>query len=433
MTAPLAARTDPSSPSAAPPCPAASAPDGRRARFEPVAPSRWGSTWRWLAAVGASLVATVVMVADTSYSTTDLTLDVALVVVAFATILVRRRWPLAAGLVACATAGVTFVGMGAVLITVISVASRRRWREHVAMGVAWTLSTGLYDLMTPSADDNLPWWGLLLGSLLFFGIALAVGSFIGARRELEATLRARAETAEREQSARVDRARAEERTRIAREMHDVLAHRISLVAMHSGALAYRTDLTREETAEAAGIIRDNANLALLELREVLGVLRGGASPAPHEAPERPQPRLGDVRELVAAARTAGTTVALDLPPEVEEALPGLGGSVSRAAYRIVQEALTNTRKHAPGMPVDVSVGRTPAPVAGDPDRLTIEVLNVLPAARPSTTRRRGADVPPESGLGLTGLAERASLAGGELRHGPDRSGRYVVAAWLPWL
>ena len=408
---------------------ATSEPTSRRAVFLPAPLTTWQETWRWLVTVTASLLLLVLGSSNAAFAGRSLGLDVLLGVVAFGAFAVRRRWPLLAGAVACLAGSFSMTGVPPSLVVLMSVATRRRWREMAALGVGWVSLSVVYDRMTSGMTPAVPWWGLMIVTLLVYGIVVAVGSYVGARRELVATLRTRAETAEREQAARVDQARAEERTRIAREMHDVLAHRISLVAMHSGALAYRTDLGREETAQTAAIIRDNANLALKELREVLGVLRDLNESPSSTTPERPQPLLGDIHELVTSARSAGTTVALDIAPEVEEALPGLSGAVSRAAYRIVQEALTNTRKHAPGMPVDVSVGRTASP-DGD-DRLTIEVLNALPAARPSG-KRAPTDGPPSSGLGLTGLAERASLAGGELRHGPDRSGRYVVAAWLPW-
>ena len=401
----------------------------RRAVFVPAPLTRWQSTWRWLVTSLASLLL-LVAASDPGLRDRLLALDALLGLVTFGAFAVRRRWPRTAGTVAAIAGGLSMTAVPPALVVLMSVATRRRWREITALGVCWLASSLTYDFMTPDMEPSVAPWGLVIVTVLVYGIVVAVGSYVGARRELVATLRTRAETAEREQAARVDQARAEERTRIAREMHDVLAHRISLVAMHSGALAYRTDLGREETAQTAAIIRDNANLALKELREVLGVLRDpNAGPSSSSAPERPQPRLGDIHELITAARSAGTTIALDIPAEVEEALPGLSGAVSRAAYRIVQEALTNTRKHAPGMPVDVSVGRTTSP--DGTDRLTIEVLNALPAARPSGKRGPN-DGPPSSGLGLTGLAERASLAGGELFHGPDRSGRYVVSAWLPW-
>ena len=340
---------------------ATSEPTSRRAVFLPAPLTTWQETWRWLVTVTASLLLLVVGSSNAAFAGRSLGLDVLLGVVAFGAFAVRRRWPLLAGAVACLAGSFSMTGVPPSLVVLMSVATRRRWREMAALGVGWVSLSVVYDPMASDMTPAMPWWVLVSATLLVYGIVVAVGSYVGARRELVATLRTRAETAEREQAARVDQARAEERTRIAREMHDVLAHRISLVAMHSGALAYRTDLGREETAQTAAIIRDNANLALKELREVLGVLRDLNESPSSTTPERPQPLLGDIHELVTSARSAGTTVALDIAPEVEEALPGLSGAVSRAAYRIVQEALTNTRKHAPGMPVDVCVGRTASP------------------------------------------------------------------------
>ena len=131
---------------------------------------------------------------------------------------------------------------------------------------------------------------LLLG-VAFAVIAAAIGMYIGARRDLLASLQDRAERAEREQELQVARAQAEERTRIAREMHDVLAHRMSLVAMHAGALAYRDNLTPDETREAAEVIQANSHRALTDLREILGVLRETNPDAPdaHQAPPAADP------------------------------------------------------------------------------------------------------------------------------------------------
>jgi signal transduction histidine kinase len=227
-------------------------------------------------------------------------------------------------------------------------------------------------------------------------------------------------TAEREQAARIDQARVTERTRIAREMHDVLAHRISLVALHAGALAYRDDLTRDETAGTAEIIRDNARLALTELRDVLGVLRDSDDAA---GPDRPQPTLAALGELLEECAVAGTPVTCTVSSEVTTALPGLPGQASRNAFRILQESLTNARKHAPGRAARVEIGGTPG------ERLTLVVSNTVPDDWQG--RSGSADHPPGSGLGLIGLAERARLAGGELVHGIE-SGRFIVKAWMPW-
>src|SRR6478752_4277630 len=211
---------------------------------------------------------------------------------------------------------------------------------------------------------------------------------------------------------RVVQAQVAERARIAREMHDVLAHRISLVAMHSGALAYRTDLTPEQVSETAEVVRESANQALTELRAVLGVLRdvpGSGAPA-DGTPQPPQPTLADLEALVAEARSGGTTVRLDRSGDLER----VPEQVSRGAYRIVQEGLTNARKHAPGAAVRVTV-RNPVPRGGG------EAADGIRQ-----------DVTVGAGLGLLGLTERAVLAGGELTYGPDRAGDFVLTARLPW-
>jgi signal transduction histidine kinase len=212
-----------------------------------------------------------------------------------------------------------------------------------------------------------------------------------------------------------------------------MAHRVSLVAMHSGALAYRQDLTREETAQAASIIQENAHLALAELRDVLGVLRdtptapNGSTVSGFPSPERPQPTLADLDELIAQAQENGMKVVLTRHIDDLCAVPqGLG----RHAYRIIQESLTNARKHAPGSPVAIVVGGSPG------QRIELEIRN------PMTRHEHSPDGPgdpaidgtavPGAGMGLLGLGERATLCGGELTHGPTSRGDFVIQAWLPW-
>nr|WP_255670020.1 histidine kinase [Aeromicrobium wangtongii] len=226
-----------------------------------------------------------------------------------------------------------------------------------------------------------------------------------------ATLRERAVTAETEQAARVAQARTAERARIAREMHDVLAHRISLVTMHAGALVYRQDLSADEMRAAAGIIQDNAHEAMVELREVLGILRDGPGDA---HPELPQPAASDVPALLDEARSSGMRLeqvgAVDLAAVPE--------SLGRTVYRVVQEALTNARKHAPDTLVTVTFAGGPS------EGLRVIVRNPMPIGAGARA--------PESGLGLIGLAERTALAGGTLTHrlSPDRA--FILTAWLPW-
>jgi signal transduction histidine kinase len=259
---------------------------------------------------------------------------------------------------------------------------------------------------------------------LVYVLCVWVGAYIGLRRDHVRSLQERVETAEREQASRAAQARANERARIAREMHDVLAHRMSLVAMHAGALAYRTDLPPEKVAETAAVVQAGAHAALQDLRDVLGVLRsadgahaGAADGGDHPRPERPQPTLADLDELVAEARAGGGEV------RVERRADGLGElpeAVSRNAYRIVQEALTNARKHAPWAPVTVGVAGAPG------EGLALTVRNPLRTVGPAPQ-----EAPPSSGLGLVGLTERAELSGGRLAYGAQ-GGQFVVSAWLPW-
>ena len=166
--------------------------------------------------------------------------------------------------------------------------------------------------------------------------------FVRARRQLVASLRERAERAEAEQQLRVEQAQAQERARIAREMHDVLAHRISLLSMHAGALEFRPDADPEEIARAAGVVRASAHQALQDLREVIGVLR--EEPGDGD-PERPQPTLEALPALLEESREAGMHVSHECKVEDLAAVPA---GVGRNAYRIVQEGLTNARKHARG-------------------------------------------------------------------------------------
>ena len=158
------------------------------------------------------------------------------------------------------------------------------------------------------------------------------------------SLRERAERAEAAQQLQIEQAQHLERERIAREMHDVLAHRISLLSLHAGALEFRPDAPPEEIARAAGVIRASAHQALQDLREVIGVLRESPDGA---APERPQPTLADLPDLVEESRAAGMRVQLQ---NAIADLTDVPAGVGRSAYRIVQEGLTNaqTRPGDPG-------------------------------------------------------------------------------------
>nr|WP_229798841.1 histidine kinase [Couchioplanes caeruleus] len=323
----------------------------------------------------------------------------------------RRRWPvqLGVGVLIFGTMSVTIAVVG--LISLFSVAVHRRFAVTGVVTVGAMLTNVAFCLIRPEQGtavvESVAW------SLAIVSIVVLWGMIVRARRELVVSLRDRAERAEAEQQLRVAQARALERTRIAREMHDVLAHRISLLSLHAGALEIRPDASPTEVANAAGVIRASAHQALQDLREVIGVLRDPAVEAP---PERPQPTLSELPALVDESRAAGMKVSLSLTVDRPGETPS---GIGRTAYRIVQESLTNARKHAPGTAVRVSVSGAPG------EGLTIDVRNPAPVGRPVS-------VIPGTGTGLIGLTERATLAGGTLTHGHGPQGDFVLVAWLPW-
>jgi signal transduction histidine kinase len=243
----------------------------------------------------------------------------------------------------------------------------------------------------------------------------AWGMFIRARRQLLLSLRERALRAEADQELHQEQARVAERTRIAREMHDILAHRISLLALHAGGLEVRPDLPPDQVQKTAALLRTTARQALEELRSVIGVLRENSA---HDPPQAvPQPTLRDINRLIEETRGAGMDIDFEMHVDrVDDAPATLG----RDAYRIVQEALTNVGKHASGNAAQVRV------TGALDDGLHISVRNRQPVPAHTTPALPG------SGAGLLGLQERVALAGGTLVLGPDDSGDFVVRAELTW-
>jgi signal transduction histidine kinase len=234
------------------------------------------------------------------------------------------------------------------------------------------------------------------------------------RRSRLQAQRERVRRAEAEEQLRTEQIRYAERTRIAREMHDVLAHRISLLSLHAGALEFRPDAPPDEVARAAAVIRASAHQALEDLRAVIGVLRDGAD---GQAPQPPQPTLAALPGLLEESRAAGMHVHAEVRVPDLAAVPD---AIGRHALRIVQEALTNARKHATSAPVELRLEGAPG------DGLEIEVRN------PSPALATGESKIPGTGAGLLGLTERATLSGGRLEHGLDEHGDFRLHAWLPW-
>ena len=205
-----------------------------------------------------------------------------------------------------------------------------------------------------------------------------------------------------------------ERARIARELHDVVAHHMSMIAVRAETAPYRLDEVGPAARTEFGEISAAAREALVEMRRLLGVLRSEQ----HEALTAPQPGLADLAELVEGARRAGATVELDVADDVPSASP----AVELTAYRIVQEALSNAGQHAPGASATVAIGRTAT-------NITV-VVNNGPAQRPDHSSA-GRAAAPRLGHGLLGMRERATSIGGELAAGPRADGGFTVRAVLP--
>ncbi|MBB5964654.1 sensor histidine kinase [Planomonospora venezuelensis] len=385
----------------------------------------WSRVWRYAAAGAAGAVAWTATAAEqVAGGLTEaqedavgaiLVVDFLVGMAALGLLPLRRRRPPVAACLTAALCAVSVTGIGPAAVAIVSMATWRRRAWTVAAGVVFVAARavceGRYQSLLPPLEQGPS--RAVVGALLdagFFAAAVLTGHHVATRRELIASLHDRARTADREQALAARVARDAERNRIARDMHDVMAHRLSLVALHAGALAHRGDLDRERAASTARTIQTNAQLALTELRQVLGLLR-----ADHDGP---QPTLAELPALLADAREAGATVRLDTSGVRDEDLRALPETLSCTALRIVQEALTNARKHAPAEPVTVRLaGRRGT-------RLELEVRNRIGVA-PGTA-------PPSAGLGLTGLAERVRLAGGELEYGERSDGSFAVLARLPW-
>ncbi|MGW5121670.1 sensor histidine kinase [Streptomyces noursei] len=298
----------------------------------------------------------------------------------------------------------TPVALGVAMYTVG--AAYRRARALVAFGLAGCVvgaATLAADRTPSSVRDYAFTLALIIGPL-------AVGYTVAVRRDLATAAQERLVIVEREQQLLAERARSEERARIAREMHDVVAHRVTNMVLAAGALQVSGQAVAPRAAQAVERIRADGHQALEELREVLGILAPGRRPALNDL----QPDASRLAELVQEVDARGQ-VSVRLTVEgFPEVLPA---PVQRALYRVVQEALTNAAKHAPGSAAEVFVKCAQAGV-----RITV--------ANGASTLAVAADLP-SSGYGLTGLAERVSLVGGSLEAGPRDGGGFLVSAFIP--
>lgn len=323
----------------------------------------------------------------------------------------RRRYPL----LVCLLAMVLYIPSQVVLplgFGLLTIAVQRRDRVLIAFTIATAVALMLPSpgAAPPPADIAVVVTGVV--GALFWALW---GAYVGARRDLVASLRERAVRAEDERERRAEQARLAERARIAREMHDVLAHKVSLIALQAGGLEVNPATGPAQVAQTAGQIRTTAREALEDLRGVLGVLRGDQSPASADRQEvlAPQPGLTDVPALVESSRDAGVRVDFVMGIDSGAVPENLG----RTVYRVVQEAMTNVHKHARGAATGISI-------SGDADiGIAVRVINQQPVAAGALL--------PGSGAGLIGLRERLALQGGTLTAGPTGRGGWLVEATLP--
>ncbi|MDR7255826.1 signal transduction histidine kinase [Nocardioides sp. BE266] len=382
----------------------------RPALSETQPPLTWVSqAWRYALAIAISAaVWQSVAVIEWREHPALFTTEVALGCAAFVLVWFRRRAPVPIALVVAGMSALSGVASGPATLAAVSVATRRNFWQVVLVGLANIAAAQTYTTLAP-LEDNDPVITTLVNLAVNTGM-MGWGLYIGSRREVMWNLRTRAERAEREQELRVAQARYNERAQIAREMHDVLAHRITQVSMQAGALAFREDLDGDRLREGLGQIQGQANDALHELRGVLGVLRED-DPGPPTA--RPQPTYDDITALVEEARSLGLDIAWSDEVDGSTQVPVATG---RTVYRIVQEGITNVRKHAPGSVVAIrSTG-------DEGSGITVVLTNPLAGSGSAA---------PGAGLGLVGLRERAELRGGRLDQRTDGS-TFVLEAWLPW-
>jgi signal transduction histidine kinase len=325
----------------------------------------------------------------------------------------RRRQPLAgllvvgaAATVVSATGHYTALLPYLTLVALYAVAAHGTRRQALT-GVA-VLATCFVALVVAGVPDLTP--GDVLTSIALGVAAAAAGDAMRLRRAYQAGLVATAES--RAEAARAEAARvvADERLRIARELHDVVAHSMSLIAVQAGVGAHLIHDDPAAAEKALTVIADTSSEALAQTRSVIGLLRSGDDAQPSV------PGLAALEPLVEGVREAGLPVDL----RVEGAVRDVPAAVDLAAYRIVQEALTNAVRHAPGRPVTVRLARDGAGLSVDVD-----------GAGPGGAAGGGPAAGPGSGYGLVGLRERAHAVGGTFAAGPTPDGGFRVTARLP--
>ncbi|MFD9562134.1 sensor histidine kinase [Streptomyces sp. NPDC059994] len=330
----------------------------------------------------------------------------------------RRRFP-ASVLIATAALSGASAGATLLLLVVACSAGRRIAGAGRALGAFCAAFAGYLAGIALTESGEQPLFVVALFATLFFMVIAVVPGLASRywyqRRTLLQTMQERNAQLLRERAMVAGQARLRERQRIAQDMHDSLGHQLALISVHTGALEVDPALTGRQR-EAVGVLREASVAAMHELRAVVGILRDGVEAPDHHTDEAQRAARGTagVELLVAAARAAGTTVELRETGEPRQLAP----ASDHAAYRIVQEALTNAYKHAPGAPIGVELRY-------EPDSLVVEVVNGPVAGPPP-------DEVVSGGQGLTGLHERARLVGGMVHTGRTGEGGFRVAGVLPY-
>jgi len=342
-------------------------------------------------------------------------LAVLLTVVGCGAIALRRRRPMTALWIGFA-ATVLFVvrdypesGLPIASLVLLYSAAANAPRRQWLLGAAAVL--GFFVVFALARPEDLS-RSNMIGNIAIFGIAAAFGDSNATRRANTEALRARAEALERNQAIEAERAVADERLSIARQLHDIVAHSLAVIAVQSGVGGHVIDTDPEEAKRVLERINGASRETLDEMRRMLGVLRGEDG---ERASLAPTPDLGDVPRLVEGVQDAGLDIDMVIAGEAENVPAG----VELTAYRIVQEALTNVLKHAGPARVQVRVDC-------DPGVLRVEVTDDGRGATTATDGTAGTH------LGLIGMRERVGLYDGELEVGPRSDGGWRVCATLPY-
>lgn len=368
-----------------------------------------------LPALAAGLGATAVQYAVMAPSWPRIAVDWALLVSGCAAVCLAWTWPVACCLYLLVATGVYFV-FGPVdaplmvvllMVALYTVAAHGRIRAAAGIGAATVIGVGLGTL---GGNDEITFAALFM--LVGWVVAvIALGNTWFARQAFRREAEARLVAAERGREEEARRRATEERLRIARELHDVIGHRISLVNVQAGAALHRLKKDPAQAEDALGAIKEASRETLRELRATLGVLRQ----VDEDAPTEPTAGLARIPDLVAYGELAGLAVHVETDGELRE----LPVEVDLAAYRIMQEALTNATRHAAATTVTL---RVVYGVTG----VRVEVTDDGVGARKRTVRSEG------GGYGIRGMRERARALGGESTAGSGPGGGFRVRAYLPY-